>query len=392
MSAMAPEIVTPESGEAAAGIYIHIPYCLSKCDYCSFNSIPCLNPPGEYLTAVKKQAELFAGQEWTKTRSFASLFMGGGTPTIYPGEQLGKLVSHCRELFALPAEAEISVEANPNTVSLESLQNLHRAGVNRLSIGVQSFSTPLLQAIGRSHNREEALQAVSWARQAGFGNINIDLIFGLPGQTFADWQESLKTVLSLEPEHLALYELSVEEGTPFFSRQQAGNLSLPEDELLADMEGFARERLPGAGLAQYEVSNYARPGMECRHNINYWQNGSYLGLGAGAVSSLSGMRVKNIAEPDIFIDQINKGSQPFSEAECLPLAARFRETVIMGLRLNRGVPLSALSCRFGLTPQGYYGKILQELEAQGLIEVAGDCLRLTPAGQPVANQVLSRLV
>nr|MDA8164257.1 radical SAM family heme chaperone HemW [Desulfobacteraceae bacterium] len=289
-------------------------------------------------------------------------------------------------------EVEISVETNPNTVTPEKLIRLRQAGFNRLSIGVQSFADPVLAAIGRSHSAAEAHQAIRHARAAGFANLNLDLIYGLPGQSPAIWRATLEAALAHQPEHLSLYELTIEEGTPFAARAARQELDLPGEEELVIMEETARELLAGAGYEQYEISNSARPGHECRHNINYWQNGDYLGLGAAAVSGFSGLRVKTVEDPERFARLLADGILPWAEAEGLPPAARFRETVIMGLRMTGGLAISELESRFGLTLREVYGGLLDRLTAQDLLVLAGDQIRLAPRALPVAHQVLSQLV
>ncbi len=385
-------VITPASGEEPPGLYLHIPFCKSRCAYCSFNSYACQSPPAAYLAALSRQIRYWAGQQWCRERTFATLFIGGGTPTIYGGSDLAGLVRLCLESFNFAAEAEITVEANPNTVNEQGLTVLRRGGVNRLSLGVQAFSDRLLVGLGRSHTLAEADAAITAARRAGFANINLDLMYGLPGQSSAAWQDSLAQALAHAPEHLACYELTIEEETPFARLVDKGELSLPaEDEALA-MADLTHALLAQAGLQRYEISNYARPGFQCRHNLNYWRNGAYLGLGAGAVSCLSGFRVSMVREPEPFVELVQRGELPLDEAECLPLAARFRESVVMGLRMLDGISFARLQRQFGLTPPGYYGKILEELHQQGLVAVSQDNLRLTKAGLPVANQVLARLV
>jgi oxygen-independent coproporphyrinogen-3 oxidase len=382
---------TPVSGEGPPGLYLHIPFCKSRCAYCSFNSYACQTPPTAYLAALSSQIRHWADQQWCRERIFASLFVGGGTPTIY-GDALATLVDLCRKSFNFTEDAEITVEANPNTVNEQALTALRRAGVNRLSLGVQAFADRLLAGLGRSHTKGEADAAIKAARRAGFANINLDLMYGLPGQSRADWQDSLAQALACAPEHLACYELTIEEGTPFARLVEQGDLLLPaEDEALA-MAERTHGLLAQAGLQRYEISNYALPGRECRHNLNYWRNGSYLGLGAGAVSCLSGFRFSAVEEPEAFAGLVAAGKLPLSEGECLPLAARFRESVVMGLRMIQGVSFARLERQFGLTPPGYYGKMLEELQEQGLVTVSQGRLHLTEAGLPVANQVLSRLV
>jgi len=384
--------ITPASGEEPPGLYLHIPFCKSRCAYCSFNSYACQSPPAAYLAALSSQIRYWGGQQWCRERTFTTLFVGGGTPTIYGGSELAALVRLCLESFNFAEDAEITVEANPNTVNEQALAELRRAGVNRLSLGVQAFSDRLLAGLGRSHTVIEADAAIKAARRAGFANINLDLMYGLPGQSAADWQDSLTQALAHAPEHLACYELTIEEGTPFSRLVDKGELTLPDEEEALAMAALTHALLAQAGLERYEISNYARPGRECRHNLNYWRNGAYLGLGAGAVSCLSGFRFGTAQEPEVFAGLVEAGELPLAEGECLPLEARFRESVVMGLRMIQGVSFDRLHRQFGLTPPGYYGKILENLQQQGLIAVSQDSLRLTKAGLPVANQVLARLV
>lgn len=378
---------------ATAGLYIHIPFCVAKCPYCSFASRPLTGQDlTGYLEAVLAQARAMASHPWTRGVRFASLFVGGGTPTVYPGADLARLIDSCLALLPFTANPEISVEANPNTVNREKLQTLRSAGVNRLSIGVQSFSDRILTAIGRAHTAKEAHLALDLARATGFTNLNLDLIYGLPEQTMADWQTSLATAMAIGPEHLSLYELMVEANTPFGEWQEAGKLALPtEDETVAMAEAIPHTLTTG-GYSRYEISNYCRPGYQCAHNLVYWHNDSYLGLGAGAVSSFSGLRIKTVTDPPRFIKLLQAGRPPFQEAECLPREASFRETVIMGLRLVDGVTVRDLEKRFGLTPLAFYGAVLQKLADQGLIEEVAGHLRLTPKGLPIANQALAQLV
>ena len=384
--------IHPGSGEEPPGLYLHIPFCKSRCAYCSFNSYACQSPPAAYLAALASQIRHWAGQQWCRERTFATLFIGGGTPTIYGGGELASLVELCLTSFNFTEDAEITVEANPNTVSEQAFSALRRAGVNRLSLGVQAFSDRLLAGLGRSHTVAEACAAIAAARRAGFTNINLDLMYGLPGQSVADWQDSLAQALVHAPEHLACYELTIEEGTPFARLVDKGELTLPDEEEALAMADLTHALLAQAGLPRYEISNYAAPGRECRHNLNYWRNGSYLGLGAGAVSCLSGFRFSTVQEPEVFAGLVATGKLPLAEGECLPLTARFRESVVMGLRMIQGVSFARLHRQFGLTPPGYYGKILEDLQQQGLVAMSKDSLRLTKAGLPVANQVLARLV
>ncbi len=341
-----------------------------------------------------------AAHPWAKSRNFTSLFIGGGTPTVFELEPLADLIETCLDAYTFvggdgnrqKSTPEVTLEVNPNTVSLEKLKGLRQAGVNRLSVGIQSFSDSLLKIIGRSHSASEGERAVQLAAKAGFDNINLDLMYGLPHQEFSDWRNSLQRALALPPTHLSLYELMVEDGTPFARLAQRGKLPLPHENTVLRMNAAARELLQAKGYYQYEISNFARPGYQCRHNINYWENGAYLGLGAGAVSCFTGLRIRNIADPLVYTEIMAKGKFPFHDGECLPLPAGFRETVIMGLRMTAGVSNHSLFKRFGLTPAAYYGTTIEELHKQQLIETDHGHLKLTRRGRPLANQVMAELV
>ena len=385
--------IHPDQYENPAGLYLHIPFCVAKCGYCAFTSYPCGSmPPPAYLVALRQQAERLARHPMVCERRFSTLFVGGGTPTVYGGAELGGLIRDCLTLFNFEEEPEVTVEANPNSVDLAKLTTLREAGVNRLSIGVQAFSDRLLQGIDRSHSRASALAAVAAARSAGFANLNLDLIYGLPEQGLADWQETIAVALSQNPEHLALYGLSIEEGTPFHRRAERGELALLDEETVLAMEEFAYQQLAAAGLPRYEISNFASPGRRSRHNENYWHNGNYLGLGAAAVSCLDHLRCRQVPEPERFVRLVGDGAPPFIEMEALPPGAAFRETVIMALRLLEGIAVAELAARFGVTPQEYYGKTFTRLQAQGLLVVEDGFMRLAAKALPVANQVLAELV
>lgn len=376
-----------------AAIYLHIPFCKTKCSYCSFNSqagkadlIPA------YLRALHCQIHFMSTHPWSRGRTFSSLFIGGGTPTICDSKDLGGLISTTLKYFHFSKDAEITVESNPNTVSEEKIVALLKAGVNRLSIGVQSFAEKHLLSLGRSHSAGDAKRAVALSQKEGLTNINLDLIYGLPGQRVTEWRQSLETAIELEPAHLALYELMVEEETPLACSLAAGRCHLPDEDDVADMEEITATLCKNSGFNRYEISNFAKPGFQCRHNIIYWKNKSWLGMGAGAVASLSGTKISHVTDPATYIRLIENKKEPIREIECLSRQAHFRETVIMGLRLLEGISISELKKRFALTPQEYYGEEIDKLISQGLLTLSGDMMRLTPTTLPVANQVLSRLV
>jgi len=376
----------------SAGLYIHIPFCRTKCRYCSFNSYPCPEtPPENYIDALVAHARKFREIWGVPAEGITSVFLGGGTPTIYSGEQLARLLQACHALFSIDDSIEQSVETNPNTISAVGLDLLLGAGVNRLSIGVQAFDDGLLSVLGRSHSTREVRQAVTMARQAGYTNINIDLMYGLPGQTATVFKRSLEQAMALNVEHIALYELTIEENTPFAHRLQMGELILPDEAEMVQMEELVQALLPANGYQRYEISNYAKPGYACRHNINYWRNSAYFGLGAGAASYLDGIRIKNIDDPAAYTSLMDS-MKVYEYAEGLSTQAAFRESVIMGLRMLQGVNLYSLKKRFDLNPVDYYGEILQKLLSDGLLDLDDAYMKLTPKALPVANQVLSELV
>lgn len=383
----------PTAGPEPAGIYIHIPFCRSKCGYCAFASYPLAGyDPEAYLGALYREIAFYREQAWCRGRIFDSLFLGGGTPTILGGAQLTGLLDALRASFIVSPDAEISVESNPNTVDAAKLAALATAGVNRLSLGIQTFDDPTLRRIDRTHSAAEGEGAVNLARQAGFTNLSLDLIYGLPGQSPPAWRETLARAVALTPEHLSVYQLSIESGSRFAELATAGKLTLPDEASETEMAEETVIHLSRAGFERYEISNYARPGYRCRHNLNYWHNRSWLGLGAGAVGALAGLRLRNSADPRHY-QQCWEGGQPaWVEAEGLDRERSFRETVIMGLRLIEGLDLTELGDRFGIDLREYYGQTLARLVTKGLLELTDTRLRLTAQALPVANQVLVELV
>jgi len=388
----------PDTFEGPAGIYVHIPFCRTKCPYCSFASWGGADADLKktYVQALTIQLQDMARHSWCRARNFHSIYIGGGTPSTVDPELLADFIGTCRSSFyftsASGALPEVTMEVNPNTVNRPMLERFKRAGVNRLSIGVQSFSNALLKTIGRKHSVHECIKAVSDARDAGFENISLDLMYGLPGQDLEEWRNSLKAAVDLEPEHLSVYELTIEEDTEFYDRLQQGRLVLPDEETVLAMFEQARDILGATGYKHYEISNYCRRGFQCVHNVNYWENGSYLGLGSGAVSCFSGVRVQNVKDPQRFIDMVAGQQKPFREAEFLSIEGRFRETVIMGMRMLAGVSINLLEKRFGMHPEKYYGETLNALLEQDLVEIIRNRLRLTERGILLANQVMAQLV
>ncbi len=372
-------------------LYIHIPFCLSKCSYCSFNSYAGMESMFErYVQALKKEAVALSFSH--EIPPLNTLFFGGGTPTVLSEDLLITILEFCGEYFGMAEGAEISLEANPKSIDFLKLLTLRQAGFNRISIGVQSFVDQELQLLGRLHSAQDGWNAVKDAQSAGFSNISVDLMSGIPGQCAGSWRWSLETALSLKPDHLSLYQLAVEEGTRFHQLSEDGELVLPEEEEVLVMDGLIEKLCPAAGFWQYEISNYAQPGHTCNHNINYWENGEYLALGAGAVSYWGGERIKTIAHPPTYCAKIETGESTVAEKERLDREQSFRESVIMGLRMSKGVSFVRLYERYKIRLQEYYRSELEGLMKNGLVMLTNTHLLLTKKGRQVANQVMAELV
>lgn len=377
-----------------SGLYLHIPFCSRKCHYCSFFSFA--PQPGEMaalIAALHQQIEQAARLPEVQALAFASLFFGGGTPSLLPVEVLAELLAHCRHSYRWSEdEVEISIEVNPGTIDGQGLAGLRRAGFNRLSIGIQSLDDDELRRLGRIHNRSQALDCIRAARQAGFANLSGDLMYGLPGQTAASWQRSLEELLACAPQHLSLYELTVEEETALCAAVAGNPALLPPEEAVLEMMTITERLVDGGGWPRYEISNYARPGCQCRHNVNYWHNGCYLGLGPGAVSGLHGERRAAVADLHQYAQRVGSGQSVWEEVERLEAEAAFRETVVMGLRMTNGLSIEELQQRFAIDLPSYYGAIFTRLVDQGLLIHDGDRIRLSSRGLALANRVMAELV
>ncbi len=374
-------------------LYLHIPFCLQKCPYCSFYSLAGRMDLAErYVQAISTQLHFFSQAYSEQQRPLTSIFFGGGTPTLLPSETLSKILTECLEQFPCADGAEVSIEVNPATVDGKSLDVLRQAGFNRLSVGVQSLQDTELRQLGRPHTVADAVKTVRLARTAGFENINLDLMYGLPDQDLQTWKNTLDSALDLQPTHLSIYELTIEADTPFAQREKQGKLSLPTEDTILLMLEETQQALMQAGLHRYEISNYAQPGYQCRHNINYWQNGEYLGLGAGAVAFLHKTRFTAIAHVERFCELLESGQEGWQEKEKLDRDASFRETVIMGLRMTEGISLPKLTERFGINAEIYYSETLHRLIRQGMLHIVQERLQLTAQGFLLANAVMAELV
>jgi oxygen-independent coproporphyrinogen-3 oxidase len=373
------------------GIYIHIPFCVAKCYYCAFNSYAGLEHLHlDYIEALQREIARCARDKGSFRAS--SVYLGGGTPSLLSIDSLSAILGACLGSFAAMEGTEISVEANPGTVSASYLWDLRAQGVNRLSLGAQSFDDSILRLLGRIHTSADVKQSYESARDAGFQNVNLDLIYGIPTQTLEAWQEDLAEAMQLEPEHLSLYCLSVEEGTPLAKSISRGELPSPDPDLAAAMYASAQESLAEADYAHYEISNWAVAGRECQHNITYWRNQPYLGFGAGAHSFDGQARYYNVASPEEYVQRVLGGQEAMAGRDEIDHALEMSDTMIMGLRMCQGVSFSDFEDRFGSSPIKVYGYQIRELIGLGLLDANASGVRLTERGRLLGNEVFERFL
>ena len=321
-----------EIPDKSIGLYIHIPFCKAKCFYCDFNSFSdkesYVKP---YFEALKCELKLY--EERLKGYTVSTVFIGGGTPSLVDTHYIYEIINLCHYLFNIQKGAEISIETNPGTLSYDKLVSYKTVGINRLSMGLQAWQNKLLKSIGRIHSAEDFMENFNLARKVGFKNINIDLIFGLPGQSINDWQATLDNIIRLNPEHISCYSLKIEEGTVFGERYESGQLIPADDELDREMYSLACDKLEKYGFKQYEISNFARSGFECRHNLIYWNIGKYIGIGAGAHSYFEDNRFNNPYDLSGYIDSVSTGSIPSENIQPIDKGESIKEFIILGLRL-----------------------------------------------------------
>ena len=374
------------------GIYIHIPYCVQKCPYCDFVSF---KSPGisheEYVKYLLREAEL--RRHSTTSRVFNTIYIGGGTPSLISSDLVFQIIDTIRAIFPFNWHTtEISIEANPESLSRHWLDEVKAAGVNRLSIGIQSFSDKVLAVLGRPHDSSCAIKALDKALAAEFSCLNIDLMFSIPGQTMQDLEQSLLATLSSGVHHISCYELTAEPGTRLWHNIQSGHTVLPDEEQAVKMMELVEDTLSQNGFVQYEISNFSLPHMECLHNMNYWDNGEYIGLGCSAVSYLNGVRSRNAPSLHSYCSYLSEGKLPVVFSEKLGREAAFRESVMLGLRTLQGISISGMTKRFGTDPVQYYGTRLEKFISSGHMEKTEDRLRLTKQGRRLANSIMSALI
>ena len=385
-------------------LYVHIPFCETKCPYCDFNTYAAIEPlMPAYVAAL--QAEIALWGRLLDSPQVHTVFFGGGTPSYLPAGDIQQIMCAIRSAFRLAPHAEITLEANPGDFSDDKLAAYIECGINRLSIGVQSFDDHLLMTLGRRHSAADAEQAFRQASKAGFYNISIDLMYGLPYQSIEHWSNTLTRALELAPPHISMYCLTLEGGTPMERWVERGSMPTPDADLAADMYLMAQEEMRSAGYRHYEISNWAKPGKRSIHNLTYWRNEPYLGVGPGAHSYLSGYRFNALSSPREYISRMQNAppavfnapmrakidSVPVvDEIERIPTPLEMAETMMMGLRLDEGIRIAAFTDRFGAPPSDFYAGTLGELERLGLLCMEDGALRLTHRGRMLGNEVFSR--
>lgn len=385
-------------------LYLHIPFCRHRCAYCDFNTYTGLaDLHAAYARAlageIAQVADAYAATGATAPLALHTVFIGGGTPSIMTADALARILRSVRHHFRLLPGAEVTMEANPGTVDAPYLDEVRDLGVNRLSFGMQSARADELAFLEREHDYQAVVDAFRLSRRAGFDNLSVDLIYGLPGQSLAAWQQSLEAAVALEPEHLSLYCLTIEAGTPLHRRLHNGQIQAPDPDLAADQYELACELLAD-GWEHYEISNWTRPGRACRHNLTYWRNQQYLGLGAGAHGHAAGYRYAVVRRPRTYLQRLHDGAPrayPLSpavvEAHSLTPAEAMSDTVITQLRLlQEGLDLESFAQRFGQSLRSTYGETVDQLLAWNLLQERAGRLLLTERGRFLSNQVFHRFV
>jgi len=377
-------------------LYVHIPYCQRKCPYCDFNSYGTAAwPEDRYTEALLREIRYAAGITAWADQEIATIFFGGGTPSLFAPVSIARVLAGVGDWFPITCDAEITLEANPGTVARDALQCLRIAGVNRMSFGAQSFNDRHLATLGRAHGAEAAREAVELARQAGFGDINTDLIFGIPGQSVADWIADLDAATSLAPEHISAYNLTYEQGAPFHAWRADGQLRPVSEDDEAEMFTEAARVLRMAGYEHYEISNYALPGKECRHNLTYWRRQPYLGVGAGAHSFAAaapyGCRWANARPPEQYMELVSNQGHAVVMNEKPNREQAIGEFLLLGLRLSDGVACDRFTALFGTPPEQALPALGWLVEA-GLVETVEARIRLTSKGVLQADSVCAALL
>ncbi len=375
-------------------LYIHIPFCIQKCIYCDFFSVPYNESlAATYIDALCK--ELYLKKDSADT--LRSIYIGGGTPSLLTDESFQQLFKCIRENYHLLPSVEITVEANPGTVNESNLDALLSLGVNRLSIGVQSFNERELKTLGRIHDSEDALKSLEWIKKSGLNNFSIDLMYGIPGQTMATWRESVSKGNEFSPAHISAYELTPEKNTPLYELIKSQKIKMPGEELILEMYNHAIDYFADNGYEHYEISNFALPGFRCIHNINYWDRGEYIGAGAGAHSFVKSARSRNTIDINKFIENLNKGLSPETESTMLTPTDSLKEFIFLGLRKTEGININKLPLFIQLLEKEDSGEgnsllnASKDMIADGYLNIEKGYLRFTRKGIVISNTIIVRL-
>lgn len=375
------------NSEACRSLYVHVPFCRARCGYCDFYS-DVLTPPAiqPLVQALKLELEHHAA---ARPLALDAVFVGGGTPTVLPPAMLADLLSAIRPHLAADGEIEFTVEANPATVTPEVAGVLTEAGVSRVSIGAQSFSPKELGVLDRLHTPAQVRETVEICRQAGLTQISLDLIFGIPTQTVASWQRTIQAALDLQPDHLSCYGLTYEPATALHAAREAGSVVPVDEDVEAEMYELIVDTLPAAGLQQYEISNFARPGYACRHNVHCWDNQPYVGVGPSAAGYLDGVRYRNVADTAAYVEAVAAGHSPRAEEERLSDTERLHESAMLALRTMHGIDRAAFLARYGVDPLNAFADAISRHIDRGLLSVDDGRIHLTRRGLLLANVVMA---
>jgi oxygen-independent coproporphyrinogen-3 oxidase len=373
---------------SSLGLYLHIPFCSSICNYCNFNRGLFENGLKDRYVAALEREILQAG----RGEAVDTVYFGGGTPSLLEPEEVGRLVRACRQSFGVTSDAEITLETNPETANVLRMEGFRAAGVNRVSFGVQSFRDSELKRLGRLHSANRAGQAVAEARAAGFDNVSLDLMMWLPEQSVANWEESIARLKEIAPEHVSLYLLELYPNAPLKEEMARAGWSLAPDEDAAEMYLGGLASLDSAGYQQYEISNVCRPGRESRHNVKYWTDGEWLGLGCGAHSTRGGERWKNVSATGEYVDRVMSGQPSAVDVRAMTNQDRLEDALFTGLRLTDGIDIDSIGRRYGIDVWARYGSELQPFIETGVLSLEDARLRLTRTGMLVANEVMQVFV
>lgn len=370
------------------GLYIHIPFCVKKCNYCDFNSYKMdINSKTRYIEDLKKEMKLYKTEQ-----EITSVFLGGGTPSILNSLELESIFDSIYENFNIAQEAEVTIECNPGTLSLDKLKTMKKIGINRLSIGLQAVQDYHLKAIGRIHTYEEFEKNYRQAKEIGFENINVDLMYCLPNQTPDEWKESLNKVVSLNPSHISAYSLILEEGTELYNMHENNEFEVIDEDVDMDMYNYTINYLKDNGYNQYEISNYAKEGCECNHNILYWKCKHYIGLGPGASGYLDDTRYNNVEALDEYYTLLSNNKKPIAHKEDLTIEDKIQEKIFMGLRMNNGIKFEDFKNEFDINFKEKYNEVIDKLKSRNLINESKTGISLTQKGREISNSIFVEFI